>query len=85
MLRRAGAAPACAGNVRKAWKAMFDRAHSPEGRKVVQQAMRLCPHSRLQSAADVAVLANFGTEGLWQHGASQAQLLHTDTLQGALR
>jgi lysosomal Pro-X carboxypeptidase len=53
----AGAPPACADNLRAAWRALFDAAAAPGGLAQLSAAFALCDDAALTSADDVTQLA----------------------------
>lgn len=63
-----GSAPACADNVRKAWKTLFSLGKSGHGRKGISEAMRLCNDSMLESEEDVMGLAEWAMSA-WDYMA----------------
>ena len=53
----AGAAEACAPNMRQAWQELFASSETEAGRQSVRDSMLLCPHAHLDSRQDADALA----------------------------
>ena len=53
----AGSAAACVPNMRKGWQVLFNASGSECGRKLISDAMNLCPHSTVDSKDDAVALA----------------------------
>jgi len=61
-----GSASECATNSRAAWATLFDWGTSEEGRVRIASSMRLCSSVRLQTEADVDLLAEWAQEA-WDY------------------
>lgn len=53
----AGAAEACAPNMRQAWQELFSASETPEGRQRIRDSMLLCPHAPLANRSSADALA----------------------------
>ncbi|KAL4448337.1 hypothetical protein ABPG75_005556 [Micractinium tetrahymenae] len=61
-----GSAPACASNVREAWKALMHLGKTEEGRQTIAVALQLCEDSRLDGKADVRALRDWAASA-WDY------------------
>ena len=59
----AGSAAACVPNMRKGWQILLNAGDSESGRKLISDAMRLCPHSSVDSKDDALTLAQWLQDG----------------------
>ena len=62
----AGSAAACVPNMRKGWQVLLNAADSESGRQLVSDAMRLCPHSTVDSKNDGILLAQW-LQNAWDY------------------
>jgi len=62
----AGSAAACVPNMRKGWQVLLNAANSESGRKLIEDAMRLCPHSSVNSKSDGVLLAQW-LQNAWDY------------------
>ena len=53
-------------NLRKGWQVLLNAANSESGRKLIEDAMRLCPHSRVDSKSDGILLAQW-LQNAWDY------------------
>ncbi|KAL4433268.1 hypothetical protein ABPG77_003316 [Micractinium sp. CCAP 211/92] len=61
-----GSSPACAGNVREAWRVLKHLGKTGQGRKTIAEALQLCEESQLDGEADVTVLRDWAASA-WDY------------------
>ena len=52
--------------MRKGWQLLLNAASSESGRKLIENAMRLCPHSKVNSKSDGVLLAQW-LQNAWDY------------------
>ena len=62
----AGSAAACVPNMRKGWQILLNGGESESGRELISDAMRLCPHSAVDSKYDAIQLAQW-LQSAWDY------------------
>ena len=62
----AGSAAACVPNMRKGWQVLLNAGGSESGRKLISDAMNLCPHSTVTSKDDAVLLAQW-LQNAWDY------------------
>ena len=62
----AGSAAACVPNMRKGWQVLLNAGGSESGRKLISDAMHLCPHSTITSNDDAILLAQW-LQSAWDY------------------
>ena len=68
----AGSAAACVPNMRKGWQVLLNAGDSESGRKLISDAMNLCPHSTVDSKNDAILLAQW-LQSAWDYLAMVRQ------------